>query len=85
MVLARTTPPPPPVHPARPLTPPTDNDLLMSQLPGDAATLLATSDAAGGGRPPIDQRQLAQQVYALIKQRLAIEVERAGLGPGRRR
>jgi hypothetical protein len=52
--------------------------------PGSSGTL-STTEAPFESGPPPDPRQLAEQVYALIRRRLAVESERAGLLPSRRR
>jgi len=46
---------------------------------------ITTTEAPPENGPPADPYQLAEQVYRLIKRRLAVESERAGLAPSRRR
>ncbi|HEY3078664.1 MAG TPA: hypothetical protein VGM69_02035 [Chloroflexota bacterium] len=51
----------------------------------DQMSTIATTEAPAEAGPPADPHQLAEQVYALIKRRLAVESERAGLLTSRRR
>jgi hypothetical protein len=46
---------------------------------------LSTAEAPPESAPPSDPHRLAEQVYALLKRRLALESERAGLLSNRRR
>jgi hypothetical protein len=68
---------------------PVGRSTTIQRAPGDQApttspaTTVSAATASDSGSPPPDLDQLARQVLATIKRRLAIDRERLGLEPER--